>query len=281
MVAESDTRPVALLLPAYNCQSDLDATIAALPVEEPLYVLIVDDGSRPPLQTPPCDAVHRVRILRNEKNLGIHGALRRGIEVLHGEGFKYAARLDAGDFALPMRFRLQRLFLDGHPEVAAVGSAFELVDEAGGLLCTASMPTEDATLRRLKLLKLGLSHPAVMLRVEAVVAVGNYADAYPCAEDLDLFLRLMQRYEVANLPEVLTRKVEHAKSITVRRRRQMIFSTIRLQLRDLRPTCWADWAGLAKSLSQLLVSRSLFERLKLRYMQRAALQTPRPSAHGG
>ena len=208
--------------------------------------------------------------------------MRRGIEALQAAGYAYAARLDAGDFALAMRFRLQKDFLDDHPEVAVVGSAFELVDEQGGLLCTAHMPTDDAAIRRFKLLRLGLSHPAVMLRVDAVVDVGNYGDGYPCAEDLDLFLRLMRRYQVANLPQVLTRKVEHAKSITVRRRRRMILSTIRLQLRDLRATCWADWAGIAKSLSQLLLSRSFFERLKLHQMRRATVvQNTRPSAHHG
>jgi glycosyltransferase involved in cell wall biosynthesis len=277
-----DNSRVALLLPAYNCQADLNATIAALPVEEPLFVLIVDDGSTPPLVEPACDAAHQICILRNQRNRGIHGALRRGIQVLHKQGFAYAARLDAGDFALPMRFRLQKDFLDAHPDVAVVGSAFELVDEQGGLLCTAHMPTEDAALRRFKLLKLGLSHPAVMLRVAAVVDVGNYGDGYPCAEDLDLFLRLMQRYAVANLPEVLTRKVEYAKSITVRRRRRMIVSTIRLQFRDLRVSCWADWAGLAKSISQLLVPRSLFEQAKLSYVRKAAaVRQPQPSVHGG
>lgn len=282
MVDKADTRRLALLVPAYDCQTELAATIGGLPDEEPLHVLIVDDGSRPPLIAPACNAIHQVRILRNETNLGIHGALRRGMEVLHAEGFRYAARLDAGDFALPGRFRLQATFLDDHPEVAIVGSSFELVDQEERLLRTAHMPTADAEIRRFKLLRHGLSHPSVMLRVDAVVEVGNYRDAYPCAEDLDLFLRLMQLYSVANLREVLTRKVEHAKSITVRRRRQMILSTIRLQLRYFRAACWADWAGLAKSVSQLLVSRSLFERLKLRYVRGATVaHEMRPSARGG
>lgn len=281
MSADSGRR-VALLLPAYNCQADLDKTIAALPEEEPLHVLIIDDGSTPPLTEPPCSPVHQIRILRNEKNLGVHGALRRGIEALHVEGYTYAGRLDAGDFALPMRFAMQKRFLDDHPGVAVVGSSFELLDQTTGLSCVHRMPTADAALRRFMLLRPGLSHPAVMLRIQAVVAVGNYGDVYPCAEDLDLFLRLMQRYEMANLPDVLTRKVENGKSITLRRRRRMIVSTIRLQLRYLRVTCWADWAGIAKSISQLLVPRSLFEQLKVFCIQRATTTSRAGlSAHGG
>ena len=92
---------VALLVPAYNCQEDLNASIRDLPVEEPLHILVVDDGSMPPLVAPPCDPLHSVEIVRNEVNLKIHGALRRGMEVLSARGFAYVARLDAGDFALP------------------------------------------------------------------------------------------------------------------------------------------------------------------------------------
>lgn len=267
MVDEAGSRRVALLMPAYNCQADVNASIGELPSEEPLHVLIVDDGSTPPLVAPPCHPVHSVHILRNEVNLQIHGALRRGMEVLHAEGFRYVARLDAGDFALPKRFLLQKEFLDAHPEIAVVGSTIELVDESGGLLSIYRPPLSDSVMRRFKLLREALSHSAVMLRAEAVIAVGNYRDCYPCAEDLDLFLRLMQRFKLANLQQVLTRKVEHAKSITVRRRRQMVISTIRLQLAHLRPGCWADWAGVAKSVSQLLMPRSVFEGLKLRSMR--------------
>lgn len=258
---------VALLVPAYNCQEDLNASIRDLPLEEPLHILIVDDGSTPPLAAPPCNPVHTVEIVRNEANLKIHGALRRGIKLLSARGFAYVARLDAGDFALPARFSLQRTFLDEHPQVAVVGSAYELVDEKDRLICAFRLPLDDAQIRRFRLLREGLSHPAVMMRVEAVVAVGNYGGSYPCAEDLDLFLRLMDRFEAANLPQFLTRKVEHAKSITVRQRRRMITSVIKLQFLHLRPTCWADWAGIAKSLCQWILPRSFFEEIKLRRLR--------------
>jgi hypothetical protein len=42
----------------------------------------------------------------------------------------------------------------------------------------------------------------MMLRIDAVRAVGNYRADYRSAEDLDLFLRLMERYDCANLPEL-------------------------------------------------------------------------------
>jgi glycosyltransferase involved in cell wall biosynthesis len=262
---------IGLLVPAHNCQEQLNATIRTLPPELPLRVLIIDDGSTPPLTLPHCDTVHDVRIVRNEKNLGIHGALRRGVELFHAEEIPYVARLDAGDFALPGRFVRQLQFLEAHADVAIVGSAWEAVDEQGRLMYTCRPPTEDADIRRLITLRTCLLHPAVMFRVAAVVRVGNYRDLYPCAEDLDLFLRLIQRYRAANLVEVLTRYEISSQSITGCRRRQMFRSTIRLQWLYLRPLCLADWVGLAKTLAHLTLPRSGVEQLKswLRYDWRA------------
>lgn len=269
-----DGRPnIGLLVPAYNCQEKLNATISALPSELPLRVLIVDDGSKPPVNLPHCAGGHQIRIIRNEKNLGIHGALRRGVEVFHAEKVHYVARLDAGDVALPGRFLRQLRFLEEHEDVAIVGSAWEAVDEQGRLMYVCRPPTEDADIRRLMTLRTCLLHPAVMFRVAAVVRVGNYRDLYPCAEDLDLFLRLIQRYQAANLAEaftqveVCTRHEVSSHSISLSRRRQMSLSTMRLQWSYLRPGCWADWVGLAKTLTHLALPRSTVEQVKswLRY----------------
>lgn len=255
---------VALLIPAYNCQEELNATVRQLPAEEPLHILIVDDGSTPPMQPPPCDPVHTLEIVRNKVNRKVHGALRRGCAILAAQGFAYVARLDAGDFALPDRFRLQRAFLDEHPDVAIVGSAYHLLENGRESHYRYSL--DDAQIRKLILFREQLCHPAVMMRLDAVLAVGNYRDAYPCVEDRDLFVRLLSRFKAANLPEFLTRKIEHSGSVTVRHRRRMLTSLLRLQLAYMRPRCAADWAGLAKTACHWLLPHWLFDWLKLRYL---------------
>ncbi len=256
---------VALLIPAYNCQEELNATVRQLPADEPLHILIVDDGSKPPMQPPPCDPLHTLEIVRNKVNRKVHGALRRGCAILAAQGFPYVARLDAGDFALPGRFQLQRAFLDAHPDVAIVGSAYHLVEN--GRESHHRYSLDDAQIRKLILFRDQLCHPAVMMRLDAVLAVGNYRDTYPCVEDRDLFVRLLSRFKAANLPEFLTRKVEHSGSVTVRYRRRMLRSLLRLQIASMRPQCVADWAGVTKTLCHWLLPHWLFDWLKLRYLQ--------------
>ena len=46
-----------------------------------------------------------------------------------------------------------------------------------------------------------MSHPVVMIRRKAMLAVGKYRDIV--SEDADLFLRLAEHGRLANLPEVL------------------------------------------------------------------------------
>lgn len=240
---------VALLVAAHNCQDALNASIRALPLDEPLHILIVDDGSTPPLLAPPCDPVHVVEMARNKVSRTTHGALRRGVAMAAARGFAYVARLDAGDLALAGRFRLQRTYLDQHPEVAVVGSACRRI--ADGRVRPRHFPTEDAQIRPLMLLRERLCPAAVMMRIGAVIAVGNYRTTYPGAEDQDLFLRLTNRFKAANLHEVLIQKGKGGGRTATQWRRR-IASVVRLQLGHLRAACRPDRAGLATILGDQL-----------------------------
>src|SRR5690606_198612 len=57
----------------------------------------------------------RIRVLRNDRHLGLSASLNRGIREARG---RYIARLDADDVAEPERFARQVDFLDRHGEVA-------------------------------------------------------------------------------------------------------------------------------------------------------------------
>ena len=50
-----------------------------------------------------------------------------------------------------------------------------------------------------------VSHPTWLVRSAAFLAVGLYSTSYRAAEDYELLRRIMTRFDVANLPEYLTR----------------------------------------------------------------------------
>ena len=67
--------------------------------------------------------------------------------------------------------------------------------------------------------------------IDAVREVGNYRAKYRAAEDLDLYLRLMQRYDCANLPELGLYYELNEGGISATKRRRQLISTLSLLLR--------------------------------------------------
>ncbi|KAF1012486.1 MAG: hypothetical protein E5299_01169 [Burkholderia gladioli] len=250
-----------MLIPAYNCHDDLECTLASLAETAPVHVLVVDDGSTP-LIVPTPRAGLIVEVVRMPRNGGIESALATGIEALAARGFRYAARFDAGDLAVPGRLAKQRAFLATHPRVACVGTWTQVVSREGRPLFMLTPPTDPVRLRRTRFLRSPLVHPSVMLDIQRVLEVGNYRIKYPAAEDLDIFLRLMEHYDCANLPERGLYYELNERGISVTRRFRQIGSTLALVLCYFDVRNPYDWGGLVKSLLHFVTPCSLLHKLK-------------------
>lgn len=256
---------VAVLIPAYNGQADVDLTLASFNESAPVHVLIVDDGSTPPIVAPAL-ANLRIEVLRMARNSGIERALETGIDALAQRGFRYAARIDAGDRSVPQRLAKQRAFMEAHPRVAGLGMWTQVVTREGRPLFMLTPPAQPDAIRRLRFFRSCLAHPSMMLRIDAVREVGNYRAKYRSAEDLDLFLRLMERYDCANLPELGLYYELNEGGISATKRRRQIGSTLRLQLRYFNAANPYDWLGLAKNLLHLVTPYGALRRIKGRLL---------------
>jgi glycosyltransferase involved in cell wall biosynthesis len=204
----------------------------------------------------------RIDVLRMPQNGGIERALQTGIDTLAQRGFRYAARIDAGDRSVPQRLAKQRVFMELHPRVAGLGMWTQVVTRAGEPLFMLTPPAEPNAIRRLRFLRSCLAHPSMMLRIDAVRTVGNYRAEYRSAEDLDLFVRLMERYDCANLPELGLYYELNESGISATKRRRQITSTLRLQLRYFNVANLYDWLGLAKNLLHLVTPYRALQRIK-------------------
>jgi glycosyltransferase involved in cell wall biosynthesis len=252
---------VVVLIPAYNCEEDLERTLASLRETSPVRVLVVDDGSTPAIALPPLAGL-QIEVLRLAANGGIERALRSGCEQLFEQGVRYIARIDAGDLATPQRLAKQRAYLEAHPQVGAVGTWAAVVTRTGERLFLLTPPTQPAAIRRQRFFRSCFVHPAMMLRAQAVQAAGNYRVAYRAAEDLDLFLRIMEHAECANLPEIGLHYEINEGGISATRRRAQIVSTLKLQLRYLDALNPYYWLGLAKNLLHFAVPYRVLQGIK-------------------
>lgn len=211
---------VSIILPVRNGEAFLPEALASIGAQTftGFELLIIDDGS-----TDASLAIVREHAARDPRILvverqheGVVGTLNAGIALARG---RYIARMDADDVALPTRLEKQIAFLDAHPECVAVGSAVELIDQEGEALGDAQYPRthEEITAALMNAHDHAtLVHPTVMVRRDALQEVGGYRSSRFPSEDLDLWLRLSDLGELANLPDQLLRYRRHKNSVSMR-----------------------------------------------------------------
>jgi glycosyltransferase involved in cell wall biosynthesis len=256
-------------MPVLNAQRGLERSLSSLvPDGAAFEVFVVDDGSEPPLAIP-ADLPFRVHLHRLPYNQGITKALNAGLEQIVAAGFTYVARLDAGDLSLPGRFAAQLAFLETHPHHAVVGTHVDVVDEDELLIYVFAPPTDHEDLVRELHYRNPMSHPSVMMRVSALRSCGAYRETYPGGEDYELWLRLARGWRLANLEQVLVRKVETSTSITSRRLRLEI-CRLRLQIDHFALGSLHAYLGVGRSLLALLLSRRAIAWIRRRQTRRSA-----------
>src|SRR5262245_3154447 len=161
----------------------------------------------------------RVRIVRNEKNVGLTTSLKRGVELARG---RYIARLDSDDVALRRRLSQQVEFLEHHPATAILGGACVLVNEAGKAMTLLKRPETDLEIRWTCLLNNPFVHSTMMIRRQVLVDHNlNYDPAFRTAQDYDLWTRILKRQRGANFAEPLIRYRIRSGVTQTRRKEQL------------------------------------------------------------
>ena len=256
---------IAVLIPVYRNQGGLDSSLESLRRAKGGFdVVIVDDGSESPMQVTPGNRT--IKAIRLQQNAGISTALNRGLEWIAQRGYRFVARLDAGDTVHPERFIKQLTFLKQNPEYLLVSSWTDFVDTEGNLLFHHRVPPDHDALMSQMRLNNCLIHPAVMFRTTAAVEVGFYNPAAQVSEDYDFFLRLGGHGRVAALQEVLTFCEYNYNGITVRKRREQQRERLRLQLRYFDSSCLLSYLGVLRTLVALAMPHDWSVEYKRRTM---------------
>jgi glycosyltransferase involved in cell wall biosynthesis len=208
---------ISVCMPVYNAERYVAEAIQSILGQtlREFEFLIIDDGSTDGSRRILEDyAAREPRIrLTCRANLGLVATLNELIDQAEGE---FLARMDADDIAMPERFRRQVDYLRGHPNCSVVGCRARVIDPDGDPLCDWFVEQPHEVIDDL-LLQVGVSsvicHPSVLMRRDAVMAVGKYRD-FPIEEEIDLFLRLAESGRLAILPEVLLKYRQHPENFS-------------------------------------------------------------------
>lgn len=209
-----DNPKVTVFIPAYNREKYIGDAIESILAQTftNFEILLIDDGSKDrTIEIMRSYKDPRVRIIRNENNLGIPKTRNKGIEHARGE---YIAMLDSDDRAFPTRLEKQVDFLDAHHDYAQVGSWCRMMDEQGQPLKKIKrQPISPEDVDTQLLFRCSLSNRSIMARTKILREYG-YRNDYPRCQDYDLHVRLAQKYKLGNLPECLVYGRIHADQIT-------------------------------------------------------------------
>lgn len=173
----------------------------------------------------------RIKLTISDQNLGLQKALNRLLKQAQGI---YVARMDADDISFPERFQLSVEFLEANLQVVCVGGNFELIDEKARLLTQLTVPQEDDLIQEKMLAgHTAMNHPTVMLRRFDLLKVGGYDESFIAAADLDLFLKLGEIGQLANLNQTLLQYRINPNSISSKKQSE--------QIKALRYACSRAW----------------------------------------
>lgn len=171
-----------------------------------LEFIIVNDGNNPAVRTLTDSITDPRLIVLNQPWQGLTKSLNDALQISRG---KFIARTDADDFSYPTRIEAQITFLESHPEVGLLGTAIKEESTEGEFISELIFPTGNTELKNGLQFQNQFCHGTVVFRKKCLEEVGPYRNEFLKAQDYDLWLRIADKFDIANLPEVLyIRRVE-------------------------------------------------------------------------
>jgi len=212
---------ISVLFPVFNPGLGyLEASLQSILAQScnAIEVILINDG---------CDELHtsllrkfskqdgRIR-LEEQSNAGLSSSLEKAWQLSCGT---YIGRMDGDDISDRMRFEKQVRFLEAHPGMGACGTYALMIDPDGDPVTRMEPPLRHEEIEK-KLLEGhagAILHPTLLVRREVMTKAGGYKTPFEI-EDLDLYLRLSEVSELANVPEELLQYRVHMKSTNHLRR---------------------------------------------------------------
>lgn len=227
---------VSVVIPAFNAQQFIAKTVESVLSQtfREIEVVIVDDASTDStfsIISAIAKKDGRVRVYRNDRNLGTIRTLNRAIE--HSVG-RYIARMDADDLSDPARIEKQLALLKAHPDVGIVGCGLLIINEVRSERSTIVRPCDDGSLR-LEMAKYTPIGANCMIRRSVLEEVGLFDTEIGAEEELEIMIRIARKAKLACIPDILYTYFIRStgRSISSRKLKKKIVM-IRLNMRAIR-----------------------------------------------
>lgn len=227
-----DSATVAVIIPIFNYARFLAAAIESVlaqthPADE---IIVVDDGST---DDPGAIAAKfpGVRLIQQE-NRGPNSARNAGLRSCKTSHLVF---LDADDRLLPKALEAGLACIVDRPDCAFVYGGYRLISESGDRIGPDVLkPIDgDAHLAFIRENRIGLP-AAALYRVDCLRSVNGFDETLRRAEDLEVYLRLTQKYPIATHPEIVAEYRRHDQNVSSNYAEQLRAALQVLDLHELR-----------------------------------------------
>ena len=160
-------------------------------------------------------------------------AQARNVACFLAQG-QYIAIVDADDVSLAGRLESEVEFMELNPSVALLGGACEWIDATGKTMANPVLPPAvslrpPTTNREIQAVLPQYNifwQPSVLIRREVFASVGGYRPIFVQSEDYDLWVRIAEGFEVANLDQVVVKYRIHPYQVSLRKRKQQTLCSL-------------------------------------------------------
>lgn len=234
----SSSQPlVSILLSVYNDEHFLPLALdSILNQTYPHFELIVvndasTDGTLPLLEDY-ARRDNRIKLFTRQRQ-GLTKNLNFAFAKATGE---LIARMDSDDISLPERLEKQVALYLSNPDFGLIASYFEHIDPDGKLMKRVdNIPQEQEALKARFFETNPISHGSAVIPRRVFEELGGYREAFSTVQDYDLWLRIVERYPVGIVPEVLYQHRNHQATMSAQKRfLQLQMKSLALYLKDER-----------------------------------------------
>lgn len=222
---------ISVIIPCYNAERYVELAVRSVMEQSytNLEILCCDDcstdGTLPILQKLAAED-SRIKILRNEANLGVVGTLNRLVSTASGA---YIARMDADDISLPDRIARQLSFLQQNPQIDFCGCNAFHINDCGKVTGRTTLPESYDDVKFFLPYYSTFYHPAIFARAE-ILKQNAYDKDFLHAEDYELWCRLifLKGMKGANLKERLLKYRINLQGVSKRNAEKQMESSARI-----------------------------------------------------
>lgn len=207
---------VTVVIPTHNRSSFLRVALATVMAQRDaaVHTIVVDDGSIDDTSSVACAVDEaRVTVLRHETARGVSLARNTGLAHVTTE---WVAFLDDDDVLGPDHVAQMLAAARGHPTATRVGLVYSgyIVTDRNRVPVSDVVATSDADVFTELLSSNAVGPPsAVLLRTDAVRALGGFDEKLSILADWDLWIRMSQEYDLVRCDAMQVGYMRHSNNM--------------------------------------------------------------------